>query len=93
MTTPSSPQGDNLLLILGEMRGDLKAVVAGLSKMEAQISSVETKAHERASSLEKRVASLEAIRMKIGTLAVFIAILLTAVRPELLKIVTLIFGG
>jgi hypothetical protein len=91
--TAMNPQETNLLLILGEMRGDLKAIAEGLGKLDKRVASVEQSAEDRHTALAGRVSKLEDIKTRIGGLAVGVGLLVGVTQPQLLNIARHIFGS
>lgn len=91
--TALTPHDTDLLLILGEMRGDLKAIAEGLGKMDVRVTRVEASADAQIEKLAGRVTKLEGIAIRMGTLAIGIGVLVSVTQPQLLKLAQLIFGG
>lgn len=92
MTQPN-PQDSHVLLILGEVRGDVKGIVQALSSLDARLASVEASTDARLKKLEDRVAALEAIKSRIGALAVGVGLAAGATAESIPKILTAIIGG
>lgn len=67
--TAIRPQDSNVLLILGEVRGDVKGIAKNLAALDAQINAVEDTSDIRFAKLEARLGTLEAIKTRIGGLA------------------------
>lgn len=89
MTHPS-PQEASVLLILGELRGDVKSLVSSFSSLNARLSDVEDVTDARLSKIEGRVRSLEEIKLKVGAVALGVGLaagLLGPKLPVLLKLI------
>lgn len=74
-----------LLVLFGEMRGDLKSLLRSQEELNARLTVSEAAMHERLSSLSNRVKSLEAMRLKVAGFATaigaFAALLGTKLGP------------
>lgn len=89
MTHPS-PQEASVLLILGELRGDVKGLVSSFASIQAHINAVEETSDARFTKLEGRVRSLEEIKLKVGAVALGVGLaagLLGPKLPVLLKLI------
>jgi hypothetical protein len=91
--TGFSPQDANLLLILGEVRGDVKGIIKTLASLDANIKSVEEEAAARFAKLDTRVAALERIAIRIGGLAVGVGVASGVLSQKLLPAIATILGG
>lgn len=69
MTHPS-PQEASVLLILGEVKGDVKNILKTLTEQGARINAVEDTADARFTSIEQRLKTLEDLKLRIGAMAV-----------------------
>mgnify|MGYP000288898879 CR=1 FL=1 len=103
MTTPPTPEA-HLLVILGEVRGDVKGVLRSqqefskrLDALEAhftsRITKVEQEVDDRLVGIEKRVLSLEAIRLKAAGAILALTLIASVVRDKVAPVFELIFGG
>ena len=91
--TTINPQDASVLLILGEVRGDVKGIAKALNTLEANINAVEAASDVRFSKLESRVGSLEAIKLRIGGLAVGAALFAGFTADKLPALMHIILGG
>jgi hypothetical protein len=91
--TGFSPQDANLLLILGEVRGDVKGIIKTLASLDANIKSVEEEAAARFAKLDARVAALERIAIRIGGLTVGVGVASGVLSQKLLPAIATILGG
>lgn len=91
--TALTPQDMNLLVILGEMRGDLRGIAEAINKMDARMSHIESDADLQIAKLSARITKLETLAIRLGTLSVIAALVAGAAQPQLLKLVQFIFGG
>lgn len=88
-----NPTETNLLLILGEMRGDLKAIAEGLSRLDERVATVESATEGRHATLSGRVSKLEDIKTRVAGLAIGAAMIVSVTQPKLLLIAKHIFGA
>jgi hypothetical protein len=86
MTAPNL-QDTNVLLILGEVRGDVKGIVKSLSSLEANINAVEDASDIRFSKIESRISQLEQIKTRVGGLALGVGIAAGATSGTLIAFV------
>ncbi len=91
--TTVNPQEVSLILILGEMKGDLKNMTNSLTAIDAKISTVDSAAESRHDNHERRLAGLEAIKTRIGALAIAAGILAGAIQPKLAALAQFLIGG
>ena len=69
MTHPS-PQEASVLLILGEVKGDVKNILKTLTAYDARINAVEDASDARFSNIEQRLKTLEDLKLRIGAIAI-----------------------
>jgi hypothetical protein len=93
MTIPSPAEVTQLILILGEIRGDVKAQTHMLKAMDARVDDFEKVTEKKFDQVAGRVAALEGLAMKLKIVAAVGGILGGAAIPALPKIITLIFGA
>ena len=91
--TAMNPTETNLLLILGEMRGDLKNIADGLNRLDERVATVESAAEGRHAALAGRVSKLEDLKTRVAGIAVGAAMLVGFTQAKLLVLAQYIFGG
>lgn len=69
MTNPLPPDA-HALVILGEVRGDLKGLLRSQQELIEHLNRVETQHSDRIAALTARISVLEGYRLKIGYFAV-----------------------
>lgn len=85
MTTPQTLEA-NLLVLFGELRGDVKSLLksngelkdgmlAMETRLEEQVKAVEAEMLSKHKALSERVSALEAIRLKVAGFALALTIL------------------
>lgn len=89
---PNSPE-HQLLLLLGELRGNMANVAATLGRLEGRIDATEEINAARYSDFSDRISKLEAYRLKIAGFTVGVAFLMTMTKDKLPAITQFIFGG
>lgn len=67
--TGISADDSRLLVLFGEMRGDLKSLLRQQEELNERLRVSEETLHERISKLDARVKSLEAIRLRVAGFA------------------------
>lgn len=103
MTLPVQIES-HLLVVLGEVRADVKStrksldeVAVRLTEMEdrmgSRIAGVEHETQKRLEKVEGRLKSLEAIRLKVAGFALAVAIFIPLLKDKLGPFLTLIAGG
>lgn len=73
MTHPS-PQEASVLLILGEVKGDVKNILKTLTAYDARINAVEDASDARFAKIEGRLKTLEDLKLRIGAMAVGVGV-------------------
>lgn len=91
--TAFTPQDSSVLLILGEVRGDVKGIARSLATLDAHINAVEATSDARFSKLEGRVGGLEAIKIRIGGLALGVGIFSGFAAPKIIPAILAALGG
>lgn len=91
--TALNPTDNNVLLILGEVRGDVKGIARALSSHEAKINNVEAASEARFAELEARISNLESIRTRVGAMAVGVGLTSAIAANKLPAIIQFILGG
>jgi hypothetical protein len=91
--TTINPQDASVLLILGEVRGDVKGIAKAINTLEANINAVEAASDVRFSKLETRVGSLEAIKLRIGGLAIGVGLFVGFTADKLPSLINILIGG
>ncbi len=92
MTTPLPPEA-HALVILGEVRGDVKGIARTLTAFEDRMSAIEEAQAKRFAGLETRLSALEAYRTKIAGFTIALALFLTLTKDKLPALATFITGG
>lgn len=94
--TGISGDDTRLLVLFGEMRGDLKALLRSQQELNERLSFSEAAIHERVSKLDVRMRSLEAMRLKVAGFATAVgaiaAILGTKLGQFITKLATTLGG-
>ena len=63
---PESPKSDQLWLMLGEIRGDLKYLVEERRSTNRRLDEVETEVADKLQQHDERLRKLEAFKVRIG---------------------------
>lgn len=92
MTTPT-PQEAQVLLILGELRGDVKGIASTLKTYDARINDLEDTADARFGKIEVRVKALEDIKLRVGGLALGVGLASGLAAPKLPQLISILLGG
>lgn len=93
MTTPILPPEAHLLVILGEVRGDVKGIAKSLASLETRIHDVESAMDTRVGALGARITALETYKTKVAGFTIGLALVLTLTKDKLPALATFIFGG
>lgn len=92
MTHPS-PQEASVLLILGEVKGDVKNILKTLTAYDARINAVEDASDMRFAKIEARLKTLEDFKLRIGAVALGVGVAAgffgQATFPAILKLIGL----
>lgn len=80
--SPESPQSDQLWLMLGEIRGDLKYLVEERRSTNRRLDEVETEVSSTLDKHNERIVKLEAFKIRIGVITGALGILV----PTLISI-------
>lgn len=91
MTTPLPPEA-HALVLLGEVRGDVKGVMRALTDLNVRLAEIEATHGARVSKVEARVSSLESYRTKIAGFTIGIALLLSITKDKLPALATFLTG-
>lgn len=94
--TGVTSEDTRLLVLFGEMRGDLKALLRSQQELNERLSLNEAATEARLAALDKRVKSLEAVRLKVAgfatALGAFAALLGSKLGPFITKLTNAIGG-
>lgn len=94
--TGISGDDTRLLVLFGEMRGDLKALLRSQQELNERLSVSEEVTNDRMNKLEGRIKSLEAVRLKVAgfatALGAFAALLGSKIGPFFTKLIGTIGG-
>jgi hypothetical protein len=82
MTTPPTNEA-HLLVIFGEVRGDVKALLRSQLEMNERFAANEKHTDERFEKLEDRIGALERYRLKVAGFTLAIASFLTLTQSKL----------
>jgi Ni,Fe-hydrogenase I large subunit len=89
----NSLQESHVLLVLGEVRGDVKGIARTLNSLEKKIEEVEQQSSTRISALEKRVGVLESIKVRVAAFCTAVALMSAAAFNKLPALINFIMGG
>lgn len=94
--TGISGDDTRLLVLFGEMRGDLKSLLRSQEELNARLTLSEASTHERINNLSSRVKSLENVKLKVATFATalgaFAALLGSKAGPFITKLASTLGG-
>lgn len=82
----------HVLIILGEIRGDVKGISRSIMSLENKIDEVEKKSAQRTRDLEDRVSSLEAVRTKIAAFVTVLGLVGAGVGAKFPAILSFLIG-
>jgi len=85
--TPESPKPDQLWLMLGEMRGDLKYLVEERRSTNRRLDEVEATVNDHNAKQDARISKLEAFKIRVGVftaaLGVIVPTAITAIAHKM----------
>ncbi len=85
--TPESPKPDQLWLMLGEMRGDLKYLVEERRSTNRRLDDVEANVNDSIEKHNARIGKLEAFKIRVGVftaaLGVIVPTAITAIAHKM----------
>ena len=74
---------DQLLLILGELRGDMKSVVKNQEDFKSELTYVERRLSGQSAPIEERLSALEAFRSKIAGFAIAASLVASVITTKI----------
>lgn len=92
MTSPLPPEA-HALVLLGELRGDVKGIARTLLDLNVRLAEIEANNGARFGRLEMRLSTLEAYRTKIAGFVIALALLMTLTKDKLPALATFILGS
>jgi len=91
MTTPPTNEA-HLLVMFGEVRGDVKSLLRSQQELTHRIGITEEHNEARFIKLEGRLKSLEAIRLKVAGFTMALAMMLTLTRHKIAPLFDSVFA-
>jgi hypothetical protein len=91
MTHPS-PSEASVLLILGEVKGDVKNILSTLIGYDLRLNTLEDTVDLRFSKLETRVKTLEDLKLRVGAMAFGAGIASGLMGPTILPTILKFLG-